>query len=197
MTSLTVDGIRLEFDDSWEVVKWDKSPWYVNGIMKLSGQLDGRPEGTKAVDVLGVRNSAPFLFEVKDFRGFPIENKQRQFHELPLEVGLKARDTVAGLVGWVALGKDDALPLRWVQATKERQQPVHVLALIAEDSSRPGEASHKRAAREDERASRMKQRLAWLTTKVHVKDPLRDREMLDKLSISARSEAGAGPARRL
>jgi hypothetical protein len=38
--------------------------------------------------------------EIKDFRGVAIENKQRQLQELPLEIGLKARDTVAGLLGW-------------------------------------------------------------------------------------------------
>ena len=30
------------------------------------------------------RDEIPYLFEVKDFRGFAIENKTRQLHELPL-----------------------------------------------------------------------------------------------------------------
>ncbi|HEX4417301.1 MAG TPA: hypothetical protein VH165_05350 [Kofleriaceae bacterium] len=147
MTSLPIDGIRLEFDD-------------------------------------------------KDFRGVAIENQQRQRHELPLEIGLKARDTVAGLLGWVALGKQDDLPRRWVRAVCDQQRAIHVVALIAEDAARPGEPLHKRAAKESERMNRLKQRLAWLTPRVVVKDPLRDTDLLGRLGITVNSEAGAGPARR-
>lgn len=196
MTQLPIDGIRLEFDDSWAVAKWDDARWYLDGIHKLNGELDGRPEGTKAVDAVGVRDDVPYLFELKDFRGLAIENKQRQLNELPLEIGLKVRDTVAGLVGWVALGKQDELPLRWVHAAREQRQLVRVLALIAEDSSRPGESAHKRSARESERANRVKQRIAWLTPRVLVNDPLRDTPMLRNIGVAASSEASAGPARR-
>ena len=195
MTPLPIDGLRFEFDDSWSVAKWDDSRWYLEGISKLTGQLDDRPEGTKAVDAIGLRDEIPYLFEVKDFRGFAIENKKRQLHELPLEVGLKTRDTVAGLFGWVALGKQDDLPLRWVQAVRDQHQLVRVITLVAEDSLRPGEPVHKREARDLERASRLKQRLAWLTPRVLVSDPLRNATTLEQLGIVAKSEAGAGPAR--
>jgi hypothetical protein len=78
-----------------------------------------------------IRDETPYLFEVKDFRGLAIENKQRQLHELPLEVGLKARDTIAGLLGWVALGKQDELPLRWMRAVQDQRQTVRVMARAA------------------------------------------------------------------
>jgi len=195
VTRLPIDGLRFEFDDSWSVAKWDDSRWYLEGIHKLNGQLENRSEGTKAVDVIGLREQIPYLFEVKDFRGFAIENKQRQLQELPLEIGLKARDTVAGLFGWVALGKQDDLPLRWVRAVRDEHQLVRVITLVAEDSLRPGEPMHKREARDLERASRLKQRLAWLTPRVLVSDPLRNAAALEQLGIAAESEAGAGPAR--
>lgn len=195
MTLLPIDGIRFEFDDSWSVAKWDESRWYLDGIHKLNGELNDRPEGTKAVDAIGVRDDAPYLFEIKDFRGFAIENKQRQLQELPLEIGLKARDTVAGLLGWVALGKQDELPLRWVRAIHGQRQLVRVVTLVAEDSSRPGEPLYKRDARELERASRLKQRLAWLTPRVLLHDPLRDADKLQRIGVLAHSEANAGPAR--
>jgi hypothetical protein len=41
----------------------------------------------------------------------------------------------------------------------------------------------------------MKQRLAWLTPRVLVNDPLRDSAMLARIGVIATSEAGAGPAR--
>lgn len=196
MTPLPIDGIRFEFDDTWSIAKWDESRWYLDSIHKLNGQLDNRAEGTKAVDAVGIRKETPYLFEIKDFRGVAIENKQRQLQELPLEIGLKARDTVAGLLGWVALGKQDDIPLRWVRAVRDQRQLVRVIALVAEDSSRPGESSYKRGTRELERASRLKQRLAWLTPRVLVNDPLRDTAMLGRIGVVATSEASAGPARR-
>jgi len=56
-------------------------------------------EGTKAVDFVGVRGGSLFFFEVKDFRGYRIENTRRQREELPLEIGLKVRDSLAGVAG--------------------------------------------------------------------------------------------------
>lgn len=195
MTSLPVDGIELVFDDSWAVAKWDESRSYLDGVFKLNGRLDERDEGTKAVDVIGLREYVPFLFEVKDFRGVAIENQKRQLHELPLEVGLKARDTVAGVLGCVALDKQHALLHRWLEAARARNKQVQVVALIAEDAARPGEPMGKRQTRESVRDARVKQRLAWLTPRVAVVDPLRDAVFMAQLGIMAMSHAGAGPAR--
>jgi hypothetical protein len=58
VTRLPIDGLRFEFDDSWSVAKWDDSRWYLEGVHKLNGQLEDRPEGTKAVDVIGLRGRA-------------------------------------------------------------------------------------------------------------------------------------------
>lgn len=193
MTSLPIDGIELVFDGDWAVAKWDDARAYLNGIAKLNGRLDDRAEGTKAIDVVGLRGRVPFLFEVKDFRGVAIENQKRQLHELPLEVGLKARDTVAGVVGCVALDKQDELLHQWLEAARDRK--IQVIALIAEDAARPGEPTGKRKIREDERAARIKQKLAWLTPRVLVGDPLRDPGLMARLGIVATSQPGAGPAR--
>jgi hypothetical protein len=192
MTELSVDGLRFRFDDSWLVTKWDDSPWYRKGIEGLKGDVDGRPEGTKAVDVVGIRAEIPYLFEVKDFRGFAIQNKVRQIRELPVEIGVKARDTIAGLVGVVSRGGDGELPRRWVQAVKHEGRAVHLVAFIAEDAPRPGEALHKREARESERLNRVKQLLTWLTPRVWVTDPLRSSPIP---GLTASSLAGGGTAR--
>jgi hypothetical protein len=193
LTSLAIDGIDFEFDDRWLVTKWDESPWYRDKIERLKGEVDGKSESTKAVDVVGLHDETPYLIEVKDFRGFAIENKQRQLGELPLEIGLKARDTIAGIAGLVALGETAELPVRWLRAVREGPRPVHVIAWVAEDLARPGELAHKRASREHERLSVLKQRLAWLTRRVWVTNPLVSSTIP---GVTATSIRGAGPARR-
>jgi len=66
MTELKIDGIQLTFDDSWLVTKWDDSQGYRAGIEGLQGELQGKTEGTKAVNVVGIREEIPYLFEVKE-----------------------------------------------------------------------------------------------------------------------------------
>jgi hypothetical protein len=193
LTSLSVDGIQFEFEASWQVAKWDDSPWYRDGIQRLQGEVDSRDEGTKAVDLLGLREEIPYLIEVKDFRGFSIENKRRQIRELPLEIGLKARDTIAGVAGLVSLGNPPELPARWLHAVRDHARPVHVVAWVAEDLARPGELAHKRAAREQERLSALRQRLAWLTRRVWISNPLASLTISD---VTATSLPNAGSARR-
>lgn len=61
--------LRFSFDDDWRVLKWDEHPSYTGGLSKTSG--------TKAVDFLGIHLDAPWFIEVKDFRGYRIENKER------------------------------------------------------------------------------------------------------------------------
>lgn len=193
MTALPIDGIRFEFDDSWAIAKWDDSTWYRERIARLKGTFDGNYQSTKAVDAVGMRDDMPYLFEVKDFRGFAIENKARHVEEIPLELGLKARDTVAGLLGVTALGAHDDLLARWIRAVNQLGRAVNIVAWIAEDATRPGEHAHKRAVREWQRLRSVKQRLAWLTPRVRVSDPLRSPVVP---GVVATSLAGAGPARR-
>ena len=186
-----VDGIQFDFERSWQVAKWDDSPWYRGGIERLQGELDGRHEGTKAADLIGLRGASPYLIEVKDFRGFTIENKRRQVRELPLEIGLKARDTIAAVAGLVSLGNPPELPVRWLRAVREEGRAVNVVAWIAEDP-RPAQPEHQRA-RAEIRLAGLKQKLAWLTRRVWVCDPLRQITLED---VSAASLAGAGAARQ-
>jgi hypothetical protein len=46
----------------------------------------------------------------------------------------------------------------------------------------PGENSYKRDTTKSVRTKEMMQRLAWLTTKVQVQDPLRDLDALEALA---------------
>jgi hypothetical protein len=142
------------------------------GIGKLGGELDARSEGTKAVDFVGVRDEAFYFLEVKDFRGHRIENAKRQREELPLEIGLKVRDTLAGVAGaYAKVGGTDWIERCGATLTARKGQ-VRVVVWIADDPPGPSEPRQKRAVRDSERLNRIKQKLAWLTSRVLVEDPL-------------------------
>jgi hypothetical protein len=69
--SVTHPESRLEFtfSDDWRVIKWDDHPAFKNGLCKAGD--------TKSVDFVGVFIDAPWLIEVKNFRQYRIENKER------------------------------------------------------------------------------------------------------------------------
>lgn len=167
--------------DTWQVLKWDDDPLFCERIAKLNGKLsstspDGKAdqayEGTKAVDFVALHpGQGLYLIEVKDFRGHGPANEHRHEDELPLEIGLKVRDTVAGLVGADRLGKADGRVAPFAAALIDRRIPLHVITWIAEDA--PGRRDRgKRAARDLTRRTKLAGRLRWLTEKVWVDDPL-------------------------
>lgn len=175
------DKIRFEFDPGlWIVEKWDDSQTFLDGIRKLNGKLSNPndltkdlPQGTKAIDFVGVHADALYLFEVKDFRGYQAANAHRQEKELALEIGLKVRDTLAGILG--VFSHDRSRPAwaeRAVTAVYDRKRPVHVVAWIAEDPPRTAEARRKQATTVKIRSDSVLQRLAWLTRHAWVDNPL-------------------------
>ncbi len=104
MTTAIEEGqLRFEFGNSWSVERYDGQEgsgnqrghgFYRNSVSKL-------PE-TKAVDFVGISNhhGDSCLIEVKDFRGYRIQNKKRlATDELAREVAFKVRDSAAGFVG--------------------------------------------------------------------------------------------------
>ncbi len=195
MKTFDEEKLRFRFGDRWQVEKWDTCDVYTGGVGKLSGELtdkkDGSPrrEGTKAVDFVGVLDEEKlYFFEVKDFRGHHLENKNRQVNELPLEIGLKVRDTLAGLTGAYARTGGAGWVERYGRLLVGRQHRVHVVAWIADDRLRPTEPRGKRAARDSERHARIKQKLSWLTPRVLVEDPFE----LGVPDVTVENLAGAG-----
>jgi hypothetical protein len=174
------DRIRFEFDpNTWFALKWDDSAEFTGptGIRKLNGELTDTQEnikisqGTRGVDFLGLHADSLYLFEVKDFRGYAAANAYRQEHELPLEIGLKVRDTLAGLVG-----ANHVHPTPWakqaIEILADRERPITVIAWIVEDpvhSSRERRVAKKTAL---VRSHQLQTRLSWLTRRAWVDDPL-------------------------
>ncbi|WP_437308457.1 hypothetical protein [Sorangium sp. So ce388] len=194
MKALEVERIRFELGDSWTVAeKWDDSRAFREGVGRLHGEYPdettGEPVrvGSQAVDIIGVREDRLYLIEVKDYRGYPIETKRRQLHELPLRIACKVRDTVTGLVGAGRLGK--AL---WAQECARlivKPRPcVFVIAWIEDAELRAAEPIKKREIWQKERSDRLKQRLSWLTPHVTVASPF-DGRVTD---VTAQSLPGAG-----
>jgi hypothetical protein len=122
--------LRFRFEDTWFVVKYDVNPDYNNRI--------GLLKDTKAVDFVGVlSNLILYFIEVKDFRGYRIQNRHRlRDGELALEVAQKVRDTIAGVVAAHHRG-NSAIWGGVVGRLTKSEPPVRVL-LWLEDDIPPG-----------------------------------------------------------
>ncbi len=101
-TPLDVEKQRFEFGESWTVAfKYDDTKFYREGMERLKGDIEGVTQSTRAMDVVALHDSAGLLLlEAKDFRGHRIANKPHlKEGEVAVEVALKARDTIAGVLG--------------------------------------------------------------------------------------------------
>ncbi len=175
--------LRFVFDDSWSVIKYDDHPDYQDRIKRL--------DGTKALDFVAVHaNAILYLIEVKDFRGYRIQNRTRvRDSELALEVGQKARDTIAGIVAAHHRGST-ALLDKAVRRLAANATPVRVLLWLEQDLP-PG----PRGRRSNELSvliDALKQRLDWLTPRILVVS-LRGGETPEGLLVSNLPGAGKAP----
>lgn len=86
--------LRFTFPDSWLTVKYDDTEFYRKNLEPAGSKL-------KAVDILAVpldRKGNLILIEIKDFRGYARQNKNRiESGELTAEVIEKAMHTLAAL----------------------------------------------------------------------------------------------------
>ncbi len=175
MKRVDVDRLIFEFNDHWLVEKWDEHPCYRQGIARVQGELDGANESTKAVDVIACTPQVLVLIEAKDFRRCPDmqPNSVRyggRWKALPLEIALKVRDTLAGLVGVAVAGQPSAL----AGALERRlRAPVHVVACIVQEE-RSSESHRKRKTQDMELRANIRRRLAWLGRDIHVCDLLHE-----------------------
>ena len=187
MNTVILEGrIELTFDEGWSALKWDATPpadpppyRYREGIGKLQGDVDGRTESTKAVDVIASpRDPSLLLMEIKDFRtdrgpgGGPRALAfGARWRELPLEVALKVRDSLAGVAG-VLFRAPETSVATWMRPA--RDAGVYVFAVVAQDPHRPEEPTSVRKARDHQLYQDLRRRLAWLTregARVRVVDP--------------------------
>ncbi|HEX8200872.1 MAG TPA: hypothetical protein VF590_10310 [Isosphaeraceae bacterium] len=162
MPRAIVEGsLEFTFSDDWHVVKYDDHRDYREKIEKLGE--------TKAADFVAVhrpRSPTLYLIEVKDFRGYRIQNKKRLSDgELAREVGHKVRDTIAGVVGGHQNGNMEDWGIA-VERLANPNPPIRVVLWLEEDAlpQPAGRAKNQRSVIIDE----LKKRLRWLTTKIFV-----------------------------
>jgi hypothetical protein len=151
---------RFTFDDQfWTVFKYDHEAAYQDRIQKL-------PE-TKAVDFVGMHHKNVYFIEAKDFRGYRIENKNRLLDEaLPVEIGQKVRDTIAGIIGAYRTTSD---PGRWEMLAKTltaRNSMVRVVVWLEYDM--PAQNPARQKVRASVESNVFKKKLFWLTPRVFV-----------------------------
>ena len=87
-------GLRFEFSEQhWWVCKYDDHIVHKN--VKITEH--------KAIDFIAIyKNSEVVLFEIKSFRNYRIENKERlkdSAEDLTTEIAQKVRDSVAAAIG--------------------------------------------------------------------------------------------------
>lgn len=152
-------AFRFEFGDNWHVIKLDVDPHYRQGIEKL--------DGTKALDFIGVfANRDLYLIEVKNFRGYRIENKERILTgALALEIGHKVRDSVACLVGAY---RTATIREKWqpvIQRLLDPRSTIKVVVWITQDLPRH-QSFNETKAQEVVFLKQLKTKLRLLTYRV-------------------------------
>jgi len=162
MPSFVEQNQRFTFDDGqWSVVEYDEHRDYHQRIAKLSG--------TKAVDFVGLQDGEDgvlYWIEVKDFRGYRIQNKRRlSGDELAQEVSEKVRDSLAGVVGAYQTSTEWEVWKPFVRALW-RKTSIRVLLWLEEDSV-PGPRGRRDNAAQV-LSKKIKQNLKWLTARVFV-----------------------------
>ena len=162
-TVLEEEFQRFTFDEAWTVFRYDSAEAGYHDIR------DSVP-GTKSRDFAGVRHGTGYLIEVKDFRGYRIQNKARMTDgELAVEVAQKVRDTLAGVVSGVRRGD----PLRpWNELLIQRLghcsgQVTILLSLEDDAASDPRRWRQRLSTLTDQ----LKAKLHWLRVRVSVVSP--------------------------
>lgn len=186
MSRVFTEGkLEFTFDDTWTVQKWDDEPAYRDGI--------GRVGSSRAVDFCGIRKGLLFIVEVKDFRGYRIENKGRltsetsakgQIEPLAEEIAIKVRDTIAGMVGARRCRLTEEHHWKPVlHALGDPTAGLHIVLWLEEDFPRsPLQTSTLQ--------ENLRRKLAWLTTKVLVSSH-KDLHSIP-LGVQVRNLPGAG-----
>lgn len=168
-TTITEGSLLFEFGAPWTVLKYDERLCHRAVIEKLKGTVvnnQGEEEcwRTTAVDVVAARPKLLLFLEIKDFRGYRIPTKARVGDELAIEVAVKTRDSLAGLVGGFH-GDHADLTRPFVERLMTRNTDIRVLLWLETDQYAPSPVETKRQkSRQAVLSKCLKKRCAWLTS---------------------------------
>jgi hypothetical protein len=164
---------QFDFDDgTWVVLKYDEETAFRERIGKL--------QETKGVDFIGIHDRNIYLMEVKDFRNHRIENQHRLLNEeLPIEIGQKVRDTVAGIIG--AYRTSD--PNKWEIFAKTLTTASKVIRVVVWlEYDLPTHNNARAKVKASVNTNIYKKRLNWLTSQVLVTSQVNNN--IPNLSVS-------------
>jgi hypothetical protein len=160
MTRLEEKRLAFEFSDEWRVFKFDEHHDYRKGIEKI--------DNAKAVDFLGIfEDSTLYFVEVKDFRGYRIENKARLSNmELAIELAQKVKDSLACIVGSFHSSSEPKYWQPYVTLLCRKNSQIKIVLWLEDELPKHPEARQKVMA--STRTKVFKQKLSWFTTHVLV-----------------------------
>ena len=152
--------LDFDFGGSWTVRKYDEG----GGFYRTKMEKNIKP--TKGVDFLCVSQNQPLLImEVKDFSlGVPHREK---FNHVPMAVAVKARDTVAGIVGGSHCAANAGDRSFFTDSRQKLDTPPRVVFFFS-DLGTPQRRDPRRAQQaRDVLLKQLKRHLSWLTQKWH------------------------------
>lgn len=137
MIEIIEKQITLRFQDHTGACKYDETPFYKKNVQNL--------QETKAVDVVANSSNTIYLIELKDMRGYRIDNKKRiENGELALEAAQKFRDTIAGL--WGAMRHQNELGNLTKNIFLREDYRIMGILLLEEDKIKTEKLKRVRAA---------------------------------------------------
>jgi hypothetical protein len=129
MTSFEEGSLAFDFGAAWNntSLHFDKHRDYEKVVHAVAG--------TKGVDFLGIYRGELYFIEVKDFRGYRIQNKKRlSTGELTIEVAQKVKDTVACIIG---ASRNTGTAESWepyLRLLLDRSRPLRVILWLEQDT---------------------------------------------------------------
>ncbi len=161
MTRIEEGGLAFEFGECWDVFKLDDHRDYRKGIAKI--------QDSKAVDFLGIFNDSELYFiEVKDFRGYRIENRDRiSSGQLAVEVARKVKDSLACIIGAFHGSSNSEYWRPYMNLLCVADSQIKI-ALWLEEDLPPAHPRLRQKAMASTRTKVFKQKLGWLTKRVLV-----------------------------
>lgn len=129
--------------------------------------------GTKGIDFSGIfEKSTLVLIEVKNFRGYRIENKPRMIggaDPLWLEVAQKMRDAIAVKVGAARNSTHQAATWNaYLEILKNQKKQLHLVLWLEQDAPFGIQQKYRSVEEVELFRRQLKRSLKWLTNKVDV-----------------------------
>lgn len=176
MIEFTEDNLVFQFDETaWShLIFYDQRDDSKRPILPELEKIN-RAIGARSVEFLGILKKERLVFiEVKDFRGHRIENKprlERKDEPLEIEIALKVKDTIAGIIGGARLStSQQAVFKEYVRYLNNNKKIIEVVLWLEQDAPvYPLHIVEKRQrTRNFNLTKQLKERLNWLTPKVAV-----------------------------